>query len=57
LLGGWPGAALGQYVFKHKSSKPSFRRLYWLTVLLNVAALGWLLYQGSLAAPAAANFG
>lgn len=60
LLGGWPGAALAQYVFNHKSTKPSFRRLYWLTVLLNVAALGWLLYQGALVVPPtqfAANLG
>ncbi|MGL6045682.1 MAG: DUF1294 domain-containing protein, partial [Vogesella sp.] len=60
LLGGWPGAALAQYVFNHKSTKPSFRRLYWLTVLLNVAALGSLLYYGAFAvlgAQPAANLG
>ena len=36
LLGGWPGAALGQVMFHHKSSKLSFRRIYWATVAANI---------------------
>ena len=45
LLGGWPGAAIGQQMFRHKRQKMRFLIVYWLTVLLNVAAvtLLWLL--------------
>ena len=39
LLGGWPGAAIAQSFMRHKSSKQSFRKVYWLTVCLNLAAL------------------
>lgn len=38
LACGWPGALLAQQVLRHKSVKPSFRRLFWLTVVVNVAA-------------------
>lgn len=43
LLGGWPGALAAQRVFRHKTSKSSFQAVYWITVVLNCAALGWLL--------------
>ena len=35
LLGGSPAALLSQALFRHKTIKPSFRRLYWLIVLLH----------------------
>jgi uncharacterized membrane protein YsdA (DUF1294 family)/cold shock CspA family protein len=41
LLGlacGWPGAILGQQLFHHKTRKTSFRRAFWVSVVLNVAA-------------------
>lgn len=38
VLGGWPGGLLAQQLLRHKSSKASFRRAFWGTVLLNVAA-------------------
>lgn len=47
LLGlacGWPGAVLAQQWLRHKSSKTSFLRLFWLTVLLNI---GGFIYLGS----------
>lgn len=43
LLGGWPGALAGQRLFRHKSSKAAFQNTYWITVVLNCAALAWLL--------------
>jgi uncharacterized membrane protein YsdA (DUF1294 family)/cold shock CspA family protein len=43
LIGGWPGALLAQRQFRHKTSKTSFRVVFWTTVLLNCSALGWLI--------------
>ena len=42
LLGGWPGAVAAQHWLRHKSRKPSFQLVFWATVALNCAALGWL---------------
>lgn len=39
LAGGWPGAHIGQEIFRHKISKPRFQRLYYLTIAINVAVL------------------
>ncbi len=43
LVGGWPGAWLAQQQLRHKTQKIRFRRLFWVTVVLNVAALSGLL--------------
>ncbi len=43
LLGGWPGAMAAQQILRHKSIKGSFRFVFWLTVIANCAALGWLM--------------
>jgi len=43
LAGGWPGAWFAQQVLRHKSTKQSFREVYWATVILNCAALAALL--------------
>jgi uncharacterized membrane protein YsdA (DUF1294 family)/cold shock CspA family protein len=43
LAGGWPGALVAQTVLRHKSRKQPFRSVFWATVLLNCAALAWLL--------------
>ncbi len=44
LLCGWPGGWLGQRLFRHKTIKPAFQTVFWLTVMLNMMALGGLLY-------------
>jgi uncharacterized membrane protein YsdA (DUF1294 family)/cold shock CspA family protein len=52
LIGGWPGALFAQQLLRHKSKKESFRKTFWATVFINVAALiyllspygAWLLY-------------
>lgn len=42
LAGGWPGALLAQQQFRHKTSKLAFRRVFYLTVALNLALLALL---------------
>lgn len=37
VLGGWPGALVSRAVYKHKTSKISFIRIFWLTVAINIA--------------------
>ena len=44
LIGGWPGALLAHRWLQHKSTKASFRRKFWITVALNLGALGYLLW-------------
>ncbi len=39
LVGGWPGALLAQQILRHKSTKQTFRQVFWGTVLLNVVGL------------------
>jgi len=46
LLGGWPGAAIAQQVLRHKSQKREFRTGFWITVIANCSALGWLASAG-----------
>jgi uncharacterized membrane protein YsdA (DUF1294 family) len=39
LLGGWPGAWIGQQFFRHKTQKTRFRIVFWLTVVLHVGLI------------------
>lgn len=36
FLGGWPGAALAQSRYRHKTSKQSFRQVFVATIFLNI---------------------
>jgi uncharacterized membrane protein YsdA (DUF1294 family) len=49
LIGGWPGAIIGQKLFRHKSKKFSFQVTFWATIILNCAALAWLISRDGLA--------
>lgn len=42
LVGGWPGALLAQKLLRHKSKKEEFQTVYWVTVVINCGAFGWL---------------
>ncbi|MET0319734.1 MAG: DUF1294 domain-containing protein [Duganella sp.] len=45
LLGlacGWPGGLLAQRRLRHKTVKRSFQVAFWITVVVNIAAVGWL---------------
>ncbi|MBB1379059.1 DUF1294 domain-containing protein [Pseudoalteromonas sp. SR43-2] len=44
LFGGWPGALLAQQLLRHKSQKRRFIVVLWLCSLINVGAVGSLLY-------------
>lgn len=53
LAGGWPGALIAQEWLRHKSVKPAFRAVFWITVAVNIAAFVFLVspYGRSLLAP------
>ena len=57
LLGGWPGALLAQDVYRHKSKKAEFQTIFWITIVLNCAALIWLVESGNVVAVKRAIFG
>jgi len=45
LLGGWPGALVAQKVFRHKTQKVAFQRVFWVAVVVNLGVLGWVASQ------------
>jgi uncharacterized membrane protein YsdA (DUF1294 family) len=45
LLGGWPGALVAQRVFRHKTRKRSFQVVFWCTVAVNCAVVGWFVVE------------
>ncbi|WP_201585981.1 DUF1294 domain-containing protein [Psychrobacter sp. HII-4] len=47
-LGGWVGALLAQTYLRHKSQKAEFRMTYYMTVVINMAGLLFLLVDGGL---------
>jgi uncharacterized membrane protein YsdA (DUF1294 family) len=41
FVGGWPGAIVAQQLFRHKTSKLTFRIRFWLSVVANAAIFAW----------------
>lgn len=41
LCCGWPGALAAQRIIRHKSVKTSFRIVFWLMVIVNLAVVVW----------------
>lgn len=39
LVGAWPGAVVGQQLFRHKTQKQPFKHYFFITILMNIAAL------------------
>ena len=46
VLGGWPGALIGQRVFRHKTRKTRFQLVFWLCVVVHVGTTAWLFSPG-----------
>jgi uncharacterized membrane protein YsdA (DUF1294 family) len=44
LFGGWPGALMGQRIFRHKTQKLSFRIVFWLCVAIHVIVVSGVVY-------------
>ncbi len=47
VAGGWPGAIAGQQLFRHKTQKQSFRVVFYLTIVLHIAAVIWMVWSGT----------
>ncbi|MBF0657150.1 cold shock and DUF1294 domain-containing protein [Psychrobacter sp. NG25] len=47
-LGGWVGAMVAQTYLRHKSQKAEFRAVYYLTVVINMAGLLFMLAGGDI---------
>lgn len=45
VSGGWPGALYARQALRHKSAKTSFSAVFYITVIVNLAALGYWLYS------------
>jgi uncharacterized membrane protein YsdA (DUF1294 family) len=41
FIGGWPGAIVAQQMFRHKTSKWTFRVRFWASVVSNIAIFAW----------------
>ncbi len=44
VVGGWPGALLGQKMFRHKTNKQSFIVMLWLSIIANISVFSYYLY-------------
>lgn len=48
VLGGWAGALVARYLFRHKTSKQPFVAIFWGTVVVNVVGTVYLIVSGVL---------
>lgn len=46
MIGGWPGAFYAQNKLRHKSNKSNFKKVFWITVIINLAIFCWLFTEG-----------
>ena len=44
FLGGWPGAFVAQKIFHHKTKKTSYQVMFWLMLVLQIAAVYIILH-------------
>lgn len=44
LFGGWPGALLGQKVFRHKTQKAGFKAMTYLIIAVHVLLIAIVIY-------------
>lgn len=44
VIGGWPGALVGQKMFRHKTQKRSFIVMLWLGIIANFSVFSYYLY-------------
>ena len=47
MLGGWPGGLIAQQQFRHKTVKESFQAFSWVTVLINLGVVAWMVRSGA----------
>ena len=45
IFGGWPGAILAQQILRHKTKKPKFRIVFWLSVIANAVGVYFLFHS------------
>lgn len=50
LLGGWPGALIGQHYFQHKTRKTAFQIPFW-TIVMVWQVVWWAVWTGRIAGP------
>ena len=41
-IGGWPGALIGQIVFRHKTKKQPFKLLLWIIIFAHIYLYYWI---------------
>ena len=48
VTGGWPGAILGQQIFRHKTQKQPFKTYFMLSVVVSIAAMAAIYHFSAL---------
>ncbi|KAF2253243.1 DUF1294-domain-containing protein [Trematosphaeria pertusa] len=50
VLGGWPGALVGQHYFQHKTKKTTFQIPFWM-IVLGWQVVWWAVWSGGVTVP------